>query len=311
MARINPELRDPTYDNVVVGELIGPLAVTADEAYRRRACFALDDYSGDYRAPSGPYVPAAMLGRDLVALFCSVYDPSRTVGLHQKEEIWFVNPVPLNAKLHYTGKYTDKYMKRGKGYTVFDTEARDADTGILYVRQVSTEIMRIPDNIQLGAGGSRAAPAPGHIEPHWPEHVPPAAKADAALRPGTPVTPLVKCPEQGQMTVFSGGNTQWYNIHTDIEVALKAGFRDTLAQGMMETCWVAEMLAGFIGPSWHTSGWIKMAYIKPVYRADRITCRAVVQEIEGQRVTFHVWAENQHGDMTAVGWASADKANNA
>ena len=304
MARINPALREPTYESVVVDELIGPVRVKADRAWCRRASFALDDYSPLYSCEPGSLVPAPMVGRDLVALFCEVYDPSRTVGLHQKEEIWFVNPIPLDTELSYTGRYTDKYMKRGKGYTVFDTEARDAETDQLYVRQISTEIMRIPDNIQLGTGGSRNGASADHIEPRWPRDIEPAAFADAGLRPGTPVKPLTKQPEQGQMFVFSGGNRQWYNIHTDVEVALKAGFRDTLAQGMMETCWIAEMLAGFIGPGWHTSGWIKMAYVKPVYRADIITCKAVVQEVDGDLVKFHVWAENQHGEMTAVGQAS-------
>lgn len=305
MARINPELREPTFENVVVDELIGPVTITADEAYRRRACFALDDYSADYVGEHAPWVPAPMLGRDLVALFCSVYDPSRTVGLHQKEEVWFVNPVPLNARIDYRGKYTDKYEKRGKGYTVFNTEARDADNDTLYVRQISTEIMRIPDDIQLGTGNTGRSPQADHIDPLWPQDTTPLTQARADMSPGTSVQPLQKQPEQGQMTVFSGGNTQWYNIHTDIEVALKAGFRDTLAQGMMETCWIAEMLARFIGPSWHTSGWIKMAYIRPVYRGDQITCKAVIDEMDDDRVKFHVWAENQHGERTAIGWASA------
>lgn len=305
MARINPELREPTYENVKVNEEIGPLRIVADEAYRRRACFALDDYSPMYSGGEGSFVPATMLGRDLVALFCSVYDPSRTVGLHQKEEVWFVNPVPLGATINYTGRYTEKYEKRGKGYTVFDTEAKDAETGKVYVRQISTEIMRIPEGIQLGTGASKKEKSPDHIDPIWPTDREPVETASGSIVAGTPVKPLIKHPEQAQLTVFSGGNTQWYNIHTDVEVALKAGFRDTLAQGMMSTCWIAEMLARFIGPSWHTSGWIKMAYVKPIYRADTITCKAVVTEVDGDTVKFHVWAENQDNEITGVGQASA------
>lgn len=304
MARINPELREPTFENVAVNEEIGPLKVVADEAYRRRAYFALDDYSPMYSGGAGSYVPACMLGRDLVALFCSVYDPSRTVGLHQKEEVWFVNPVPLGAKLAYTGRYTEKYEKRGKGYTVFDTEAKDADSGVTYVRQISTEIMRIPEGIQLGTGSAAKEKSPDHVDPVWPADRPAAATAAESFEVGTPVKPLVKHPEQAQLTTFSGGNDQWYNIHTDIEVALKAGFRDTLAQGMMSTCWIAEMLANYIGFTWHTSGWIKMAYVKPIYRGDAITCRAVVTGIEGDLVLFNVWCENRDGEITDIGRAS-------
>lgn len=309
MPRINNKLREPTYEAVVVGELIGPLRVVADEHYLRQASFALDDYSSFDNGGPDAFVPAPMVGRDLVALFCSVYDPSRTVGLHQKEEIWFNKPIPLGTSMDYTGRYTDKYEKRGKGYTVFECEARDAATGELYVRQISTEIMRIPEGIQLGTGATRdKAVQAGHIEPNWPAGTIGRAHADASLRVGTPVAPLEKTAHQDQMTVFSGGNTQWYNIHTDIEVALKAGFRDTLAQGMMETCWVAEMLARFIGPSWHHSGWIKMAYVKPVFRGDMIHCKAIVSGIDGDLVKFDVWAENQHGEMTAAGWASARRS---
>lgn len=87
-------------------------------------------------------------------------------------------------------------------------------------------------------------------------------------------------------------------------MTLKAGFKDTLAQGMMSTCWIAEMLANYLGFSWYTSGWIKMAYVKPIYRRDVITCKAVVTGIEGDLVRVDVWCENQDGDITGIGRAS-------
>lgn len=308
MARINPKLREPTYDEVAVGEPIGPYRVVADEHYLRQACFALGQYGAAYHGGPGSLVPAAMVGRDLVALFCEVYDPSRTVGLHQKEEIWFHAPIPLGTAMQYTGRYTSKYERRGKGYTVFDCEARDAATGRLLVRQISTEIMRIPAGIKLGTGSAGGAPGEARVAANWPADRVPVARAAAGLTPGTPVVPLTKVARQDQMTVFSGGGRQWYNIHTDIEVALKAGFSDTLAQGMMETCWVAEMLEGFAGPGWHDSGWIRMVYLRPVFRGDAITCRAVVTAVDpaadGTKFSFEVWAENSRGETTAAGWAS-------
>ena len=308
MARINPKLREPTYDEVVVDELIGPYRVVADEHYLRQASFALGQYGQAYHGGLGSLVPAAMVGRDLVALFCEVYDPSRTVGLHQKEEIWFHAPIPLGTVMEYTGRYTSKYERRGKGYTVFDCEARDSATGTLLVRQISTEIMRIPTGIQLGTGSAPADPGSPRVAAHWPAERTPVARATAGLHPGTPIVPLTKVARQDQMTVFSGGGRQWYNIHTDIDVAQKAGFRDTLAQGMMETCWVAEMLENFAGPDWHNSGWCKMAYLKPVFRGDEVTCRAIITAVEpadsGTKFHFEVWLENTRGEITAAGWAS-------
>jgi acyl dehydratase len=250
-------------------------------------------------------VPSAAIAKDLVALFLTRYDASRVVGLHQKEEVWFAKPARLGQTLTLSGTYVDKYQKRGKGYVVLDCEARD-EAGDLIVRQQSTEIMRIPEKVELGAASSD--PKGGRVEPVWPANIDPAARAGADLAPGTPVRPLTKRARQDQMAVFSGVGKQWHNIHTDDRVAKAAGFRDTIAQGMMETCWTAEMLAHFFGPPWLASGWIRMIYTQPVYNGDTITCRAVVKDRKSAngatQLHLEVWAENQDGRITTVGWAS-------
>lgn len=310
MPRIDLSLREPTYEAVIVGEEIGPVEVLADDHYLRQGTFAVDDYrpwhtSADAH-PMGQLVPSTAVLRDLVAHFCTIYDASRVVGLHQREEVWFHRPIPLGTRMRYTGRYIDKYERRGKGYVVFEAEARDTEDGGLLVRQISTEIMRIPENVQLGSGS--AAPPEDRVAGTWAEGVEPAASAHAGIAPGTPIVPLSKIAYQDQMSVFSGCNRQWSNIHTDIDVATRAGFRDTLAQGAMETCWSGELLGRFFGESWLTSGWIRQVYLKPVYRGDTITLRGVVKGTEpaedGTRLTLEVWAENQDGVMTAAGWAS-------
>jgi acyl dehydratase len=309
MHNINPSLREPSFEAVVVGEEIGPVKVVCDEHYLRQACFAVDDYSGfEQRDGQAPLVPSSIVLRDLVAHFCSVYDPSRVVGLHQREEAWFARPVRLGMQMLYTGRYIDKFEQRGKGYVVFEAEARDAADGALLVRQISTEIMRIPEGVQLGTGS--AAIKDDRVKGVWPADRKPAETAGADIEPGTPIPPLTKVAHQDQMSVFSGVNKQWTNIHTSVAIARAAGFRDTLAQGAMETCWLGEMLLRFFGEAWLRTGWIKNVYIKPVFRGDRITCRGVVtgrEEVDGRtRLKLEVWLENQDGVMTAAGWASAE-----
>ncbi|WP_159014721.1 MaoC family dehydratase [Acidisoma sp. S159] len=309
MGRIDLSLREPTYDAVILGEEIGPVEVLADEHYRRQGSFAVDDYNLWHVQNEGEcLVPSTAVLRDLVAHFCTIYDPSRVVGLHQKEEVWFERPVLLGTRMVYTGRYTDKYERRGKGYTVFESEAREAETGSLLVRQISTEIMRIPPQVQLGTG-SAAPPADGQVKGLWPEHIASAQRAHESLQPGTPIASLTKTAHQDQMAVFSGINKQYANIHTDYTIAETAGFRDTLAQGAMETCWLSEMLANFFGRSWLETGWIKNTYLKPVFRGDVITCRGVVTAVELNRqrpvISLEVWASNQDGAMTAAGWARA------
>lgn len=306
MPSVNHELRDPTYEAVVVGEPIGPVRVVADKQYQRRGAFALGNISELYAESSGTLVPAPMVAGDLVALFFERYDPNRTVGLHQKEEVWFHRPIEVGSTLAYTGRYTDKFEKRSKGYTVFESEARDVITDELCVRQRSTEIMRIPADIKVGAASSGMSRGmEGFLDPNWPEDVVPRPTFEPDISVGTPLVPLVRTAHQAQMSIFSGGDKHRQTVHTSIEVARAAGFRSTLAQGMMETCWVAEMLASFVGASWHESGYIRMVYLQPVFEGDTITCRAVVTAVQGDSLSFEVWTENQDGLRTSVGHASA------
>lgn len=306
---MTPALRDPTFEAVIVGEEIGPVEVVADEHYWKQAVFAVDDFRS-MQSTSGqpPLVPSTAVLRDLVAHFCTIYDASRVVGLHQREEVWFAGPVPLGTRMIYTGRYTDKFERRGKGYVVFEAEARNAADGSLLVRQVSSEIMRIPEGVQLGTGS--AGPKDDQVRGIWPKGVEPVPRAAVDLPAGTPIRPLVKTAHQDQMAVFSGAGKQWTNIHNTIGIARKAGFRDTLAQGVMETCWLSEMLFDFFGPRWLSTGWIKNVYIKPVFRGDTVTCRGVVidrDDGKGEpRLKLEVWVENQAGVMTAAGWASAE-----
>lgn len=303
--------KEPTFEAVEVGETFGPITVPVDDHYIKSGVFALDDDTPWYREADTPFggriAPSNIIARDLVALFCTRYDASRVVGLHQKEEVWFAAPVREGRTLTLTGTYVEKYERRGKGYVVLDCEARD-DEGTLIVRQRSTEIMRIPDDVKLGAGSSGSGSTGERVSPVWPQDREPVARASVDLGPGTPVVPLTKTAWQDQMAVFSGCGRHWKNIHTEIAVAHKANMRTTLAQGMMETCWTSEMLARFFGPSWLSSGWIRMVYLQPVYENDRITCRAVVKDRkpdgDGTSLELEVWCENQDGLMTAAGWAS-------
>jgi acyl dehydratase len=98
------------------------------------------------------------------------------------------------------------------------------------------------------------------------------------------------------------------NVHTDIEVARRAGLKDTLAQGMMESIYLTELLTGFFGPTWFTSGWQKVKFIRPVYCGEKLTARGAVsgERREGgeTRLELEIWVENATGQMTAAGWAS-------
>jgi Acyl dehydratase len=297
--------KDPTFAAVTVGEAFDPITFVLDEAYLANARFCLGDHTVRRDEDGREFVPGTALARDLQQLFLTRYDPNRIVGLHQAEEVIFAAPARLGDVVTLSGSVVDKFEKRGKGYFVLDCRAHD-DEGRLLVQQISTEIMEMPD---LSARPASAASEQSgertsarRISGVWPD-TPPAEHFSSQLATPIPVMPLVKPCDLAQIAVFSGIGLGRYNTHTDIRVAQAAGFATALAQGMMETCWMSQMLAGFFGPAWDHGGWIKTNYLRPVLAGETITLRAVLTEIGAETAELEVWAENQNKQMTAAGWA--------
>ena len=127
-----------------------------------------------------------------------------------------------------------------------------------------------------------------------------------ALAVGQELPPLEKEPTQRHIDAYSGVRTR--SIHTDEAWARRKGFRTTLAQGMMSTAYVSEMMTALLGAGFVKGGTMSVAFVQPVYAGDRLTVRGVVKELRpengGTRVVVDVWCENQHGQKTAVGSAS-------
>ena len=117
---------------------------------------------------------------------------------------------------------------------------------------------------------------------------------------------LVKDVSQRKIDAYSGVRPRY--IHSDESWARAKGFRACLAQGMMSTAYVSQMMTRFVGAGFVKGGTISMSFIKPVFADDRLTVHGVIKEKRpegGQtRVVVEVWCENQHGEKTAVGTAS-------
>jgi acyl dehydratase len=98
------------------------------------------------------------------------------------------------------------------------------------------------------------------------------------------------------------------SIHTDEAWARAKGFKAPLAQGMMSTAYVSEMMTRFLGEGFIKGGTMSMAFTKPVYAGDRLTVHGVVTDKRAEgaitRVVVEVRCVNQEGATTAVGTAS-------
>jgi acyl dehydratase len=127
-----------------------------------------------------------------------------------------------------------------------------------------------------------------------------------AVAVGEELPALTKEVTQRRIDVFSGVKPR--SIHTDEAWAHQKGFRTTLAQGMMSTAYVSEMMTRLLGPGYVKGGTLSMAFIKPVYAGDRLTVHGAVKETRPEgartRVVVEVWCQNQHGEKTAVGTAT-------
>lgn len=123
---------------------------------------------------------------------------------------------------------------------------------------------------------------------------------------GQSLPTLEKEMSQRRIDTYSGVRPR--SIHTDEAFAREKGFRAPLAQAMMSTAYVSELMTRLLGAGFVKGGTMSMAFIKPVYAGDRLSVHGVVKDKQPEngatRVTVEVWCENQHGEKTAVGNAS-------
>lgn len=127
-----------------------------------------------------------------------------------------------------------------------------------------------------------------------------------AVSIGQELPRLVKDIPQRRIDAYSGVRPN--SIHSDEAFARTRGFRAPLAQAMMSTAYVSELMTRFLGAGFVKGGTMSMTFIKPVFAGDRLAVHGVVKERRPEhgrtRVVVEVWCENQDGDKTAVGTAT-------
>ena len=126
------------------------------------------------------------------------------------------------------------------------------------------------------------------------------------LEVGSQLPPLRKTISQRQIDCYSGVRPK--SIHTDVEWAKQKGFRAPLAQALMSTAYVSQMMVRWLGTGFVKGGTISASFIKPVIVGETLTARAVIkstEDVSGRpQVTVECWCENQEGVKTLVGSAS-------
>lgn len=106
--------------------------------------------------------------------------------------------------------------------------------------------------------------------------------------------------------VFGGLDKR--NIHTDDDVARRAGRPRAVAQGRYPVGYLSEAMLALFGEGWVQGGRIDVTLARPIYPGDTVTLRGEVTSIHaepgGKRMTLDIRLENQHGERVTLGTAS-------
>lgn len=114
----------------------------------------------------------------------------------------------------------------------------------------------------------------------------------------------------GQRRIDAYSGVRPHSIHTDPDWAAAKGFRAPLAQAMMSTAFVSELMTAFLGEGFVVGGTMSVNFLLPVYAGDQLTVGGRVAAVSGGgeagdvEVTVDVWCRNQDGQPTMAGTAS-------
>lgn len=105
------------------------------------------------------------------------------------------------------------------------------------------------------------------------------------------------------------GGVDTKNIHTDDEVARKAGLPRAVATGRHPVSFITELMVDHLGMGFITGGEIDVSFVKPIFPGDVLTLKAVLREKSPEygatRCLFDVSLTNQDGTAVTVGTAGA------
>jgi len=304
-------LKPVEFDQMEVGEILGPIDVIIDRHYVRSAAFTVEDYHewsmGEASPFGGPIAQGAALLCELLRLLYTRFDPDKDLGLHQHEEFQLFSPVFVGETVRLEGRFVEKYVKRGRSYIVTEAEARSVTDGRLIIQHRATETADLPGGVTR-EDTKRDAPPSRRVVPQDPVGRALIADLSGNFAVGDLMQGPVKTIHQDQVSIYSGAHLFWQSIHTSREVAAKLGMKDCVAQGLMMASYASEWAARLFGKNWFSTGKTSMSFLASVFPGDVLTLYGAIADItpssEGTTVEVEFWVKTQNGDTAAVGWFS-------
>jgi hypothetical protein len=252
---------------------------------------ALDDRSPLYREVA----PPLLYHSECYKFLAEWYLQNLIGNLHGQQDWELFAPIPIGQAVQTRSTIVDRYRKRGRDYVVNETDVMAADDWRLLIRG------RTHQSFLAGA------------QPKAGEYVVDASTAKSkAPRPpfptasGPDLDPVRKTVDARRCWMFSGPTR---NYHTDKAEAEKLGFPNVVVQGMMTTCFVAQVMNDRFGRGFLEGGRMSLKLTNVLWADEAVTARAKVarSEPEGTRTRTHceVWVEKDDGTRVLIGTASA------
>jgi 3-hydroxybutyryl-CoA dehydratase len=99
------------------------------------------------------------------------------------------------------------------------------------------------------------------------------------------------------------------NIHTDDDIARANGLSARVADGMISTNWLSEMLVAAFGEAYLRTGSLRTRYARPIFEDAVVTSVVQITKVEWavdgtQTVTADVWCETEDGTRCTSGEAT-------
>ena len=252
---------------------------------------ALDDHSELYKE----IAPSLLHHSECYEFVGQWYLKNLFGNLHGQQDWEFFAPVPIGSKIRTRSTIIDRYHKRGRDYVLNETDVSDAETGQLLVRG-RTHQSFLPPKEEQGEGFVVDGATAKKKTPR-----PPFPTAT-----GVDLDSVTKTIDERRCWMFSGPGK---NYHTDKEQAEKLGFPNIVVQGMMTTCFAAEVMQNAFGMGFVQGGKMSLKLTNVVWVDETLTAFGKVREHvkEGERVRVHcdVWVEKEDGTRVLIGEASA------
>jgi len=221
-------------------------------------------------------------------------------NLHARQDWELFAPVRIGSRVRTRSTIVDRYAKRGRDYVVNETDLVDAADGRLLVRGRTHQSFLPPKR----EGGDAGFVVDRGTAKQKEEAREPRAPFPTAT--GPELAAVHKKIDQRRCWMFSGPAA---NYHTDAEQARRLGFPNIVVQGMMSTCFAAQVMLDAFGRGFLEGGRMSLKLTNVLWVDEAVTARARVRERtrEGTRTRVHceVWVDKDDGTRILLGDASA------